>query len=438
MGTIVKDEFSIDVSWLPGSDSSPAVRETAAALRVSIGDEVVTRVNDLWSRSVQDQVRVSAYPLAMWVASSWWRLRWEAQPLNREPDLSWRMSHEVPGAGHGFLWPSLTFASDGEQINARCHRSNPLSDEQVLYLSDLNQSISGLRFEKELDSFVELVLARLNAMTVERTELHALWDEVKKERIDPVTARHREWEARLGFDPDEGPPSLLQRMAELVGQTGRSAMSEIAPVCAGVDPLASFERIEQFAQLPGVIAEMSIPNLVGTPEACRLEPWKMGWSLARRFREAIGLKDGPLSDQTLADVLGMKVEKLQKSGDDGRPLIGLAVRSRNGTDAMKLLFRRRNRPGIRFEGARFLGDHASTGSAESWLPVTDSRTHRQKLQRAFAAEFLSPIESLKDFMRDGFSAEAVEEAGEHFGVSERAVESHLANHRLIPFDWVSA
>lgn len=105
---------------------------------------------------------------------------------------------------------------------------------------------------------------------------------------------------------------------------------------------------------------------------------------------------------------------------------------------MKLLFRRRNRPGIRFEGARFLGDHASTGSAESWLPVTDSRTHRQKLQRAFAAEFLSPIESLKDFMRDGFSAEAVEEAGEHFGVSERAVESHLANHRLIPFDWVSA
>ena len=160
MGTIVKDEFSIDVSWLPGSDSSPAVRESAAALRISIGDEAVTRVNDLWSRSVQDQVRVSAYPLAMWVASSWWRLRWEAQPFNREPDLSWRMSHEVPAAGHGFLWPSLTFASDGEQINARCHRSNPLSDEQVLYLSDLNQSISVLRFEKELDSFVELVLAK--------------------------------------------------------------------------------------------------------------------------------------------------------------------------------------------------------------------------------------------------------------------------------------
>jgi hypothetical protein len=36
-----------------------------------------------------------------------------------------------------------------------------------------------------------------------------------------------------------------------------------------------------------------------------------------------------------------------------------------------------------------------------------------------------------------FSPEAIEEAGEHFGVSELAVKSHLANHGQIPFDAVT-
>jgi hypothetical protein len=35
-----------------------------------------------------------------------------------------------------------------------------------------------------------------------------------------------------------------------------------------------------------------------------------------------------------------------------------------------------------------------------------------------------------------FSPEAIEEAGEYFGVSDLAVKSVLANHREIPFDWV--
>jgi hypothetical protein len=40
-------------------------------------------------------------------------------------------------------------------------------------------------------------------------------------------------------------------------------------------------------------------------------------------------------------------------------------------------------------------------------------------------------------LNEDFSAEAIEEAGERFGVSELAVKSVLANHGEIPIDWVS-
>jgi serine/threonine protein kinase len=49
---------------------------------------------------------------------------------------------------------------------------------------------------------------------------------------------------------------------------------------------------------------------------------------------------------------------------------------------------------------------------------------------------LKVILSLPHLQSD-FSVEAVEEAGEHFGVSELAVRSHLANHGRIPFDAVT-
>ncbi|HZO53713.1 MAG TPA: hypothetical protein VFB63_13440, partial [Bryobacteraceae bacterium] len=70
-------------------------------------------------------------------------------------------------------------------------------------------------------------------------------------------------------------------------------------------------------------------------------------------------------------------------------------------------------------------------AAETWLPATDSKSSRQKIQRSFAAEFLCPIETLTDFLDGDYSPELVEEAAERFGVSELAVETQLVNHGLL-------
>ena len=111
--------------------------------------------------------------------------------------------------------------------------------------------------------------------------------------------------------------------------------------------------------------------------------------------------------------------------------MGLAVRA--GDDqGLKFHFHKRNRLARRFEAARFIADYLSAEESDRWLPVTDSATARQKLQRAFAAEFLCPIESLQKYLGDEFLPEAFEDAAEYFGISEKAIKSHLANHHLIP------
>jgi hypothetical protein len=155
------------------------------------------------------------------------------------------------------------------------------------------------------------------------------------------------------------------------------------------------------------------------------------------MRKAYHLGSRPITDQELAAMLAIPVSAFQKGPAAGARLpLGFAIRNGRSGD-LKLLFRKRNRPALRFEATRMIGDQVSTPVQERWLPVTDAGTARQKTQRAFAIEFLCPISALDEYLRSDFSVEAVEEAGEHFGVSELAVRSHLANHGRIPFDAVA-
>jgi hypothetical protein len=347
------------------------------------------------------------------------------------------MSHEMPAAGYGFLWPLVTFESDGEEVSAVCRPSNPLLDEPVRYLADFRESVSAWSFEKTLDRFMDLVLARLDALGISGTHLHELWDEVREERADPVLSGSRKVEARLGFEPDEAPEHLMQRMSALSQKAGYAAVDEIAPVCAGSQPSQTLEQIEQFSAAPGTEARISLSGLFTAGEFTSAAPWEKGWRLAQKARIVCGFGTPRMSDQELSSLLDIPTEALQKAdAATPRPPLGLAIRNCR-EDHLKLLFRKRNRPALRFEAARFLAEHILTPRPESWLPATDTSTARQKIQRAFAAEFLCPIGGLRDFLGGDFSPEAIEEAGEYFGVSELAVKSHLANHRQIPFDSVT-
>lgn len=434
-------EFSILPEWISYDTGPVEVRQTLAHLKIVANGCLITRIEDASVKTVLSHARLSAYPLALWFASSWWRLRWEPAPEGQQT-VDWRMAHDVAAAGHGFVWPRLRFVPDGEtvEITSRPTGANPA--EPITYLSNCQSWLPAGAFEKTIEEFIGSVLGRLDDGGVHDTELHALWQEVLAERDDPDVAAYRKLEAMLGFDPGEAPEGLVDDFQSLAAEAGESAMAEIAPACAGHDPQATLAQVTSLARTTGLDGRIDIPVALRTAGrgAVRrdLAPWDIGRALAHSAREAWGLMAGPVSDEALADMLAVsKADLIDDRGTPKRQPLGLAVRL-SDQERMRFVFRKKIRTGRRFEAARFVADHVHAPATDTWLPETDAKTARQKVQRAFAAEFLCPIDELADFLEGDYSEDTLTDAAEHFGVSPLMVRSHLVNHDLLPSESLGA
>jgi hypothetical protein len=400
-------------------------------LKITLGDVVVTRNEDEWAQTVRNDARLSAYPLAMWLASSWWRLRWEPLPTTA-PSHAWRMAHELGAVGHGYVWPRMLFASEGDTVDAWAVQTPRDVRSPVRYLVDVRAEIGASEFELAIDTFVSGVLARLDAVSGERTTLHDLWVELVEERSDPKMQSHRRLEALLGYDPDESPQALMTAFIQLASSAGSSAISEVAAVCGSRDRVSTLKEIATLAESNGPYGRITrVTGHVARQDRGDAPGWLNGRELARSARNRLGLNGGPVTDRQLCELIGLSEGEAMDLRHRRKMPLGMAVRNPE-TGETKLLFRKTNLPGRRFEIARLLCDDLVADSTDRWLPMTDEKTSRQKIQRAFAAEFLCPIDSLKDVLSGDYSYDAVDQAAEHFGVSTRAVETQLVNHRLLP------
>ena len=111
----MRDGLEFTVDWTD-ADVSP----TAARIKIDVAGANACRSENLWSRTLDDAPHVDAMPLALWMAQSWWRLRWEGKPETHSRQNSWRMAHELSAAGGGFLWPRVSFTSDQEAVFVKC------------------------------------------------------------------------------------------------------------------------------------------------------------------------------------------------------------------------------------------------------------------------------------------------------------------------------
>ena len=140
------------------------------------------------------------------------------------PNAAWRMAHETAAAGYGFVWPRLVFASDGETVEVICHRTNAHPTEPIRYLEDFRESMPVQVFERTIDAFITLVLARLDTVGLPNTELAGMWQELREERRDPEASVYRRLEAQLGCEPDEAPAETVERLMTLSSEAGKAAI----------------------------------------------------------------------------------------------------------------------------------------------------------------------------------------------------------------------
>lgn len=421
-------KFSAD--WELLASGAQEERACFAALGICAEDVWLTEAEDQLVNTVRQKVHLSAYRLAEWFASNWWRLRWEP----RNDSESWALAHRIATVGGGYIWPNVTIFSDGERIVLLSDQTRRVANEPLRYLNDFAGILRASEFESAIDLFIELVRARLYAEGVVRTNLEIVWEDVLKERQDPLSQAWRRFEALVGLDPDEGDSSVIEGLIRDSDLLGRAAMNEVAATSSKLGRVVTAEELDVTAKKAGYGASpgdaVKLADQRALPTHGAVAAWRRGAMAAKFLREQERLHFEPIGDAKLAELAGVEGKAL--SNDQPKAGAALSFALDDSVASGSVVFRPKWKNGRRFDLARLLGDRVMAPSgSERLFPVTRTSTYRQKEQRAFAAELLSPFEALEDFLAGDFSEEKQHEAAEFFQVSDRQVRTMLVNYGRI-------
>lgn len=418
----MNESFSIRTEWLSSTDRNRR-EDAVAAITIRLLEKNLTENYDTFDRRKKTSVALGPYPMAMWFASNWWRLRWEATPP--QPTTDWRMSHMLSAAGHGYSWPTIGFQTDGKTIRITSLPTTGASDgASVIYPTLFSAVISAEMFEKEAGAFIEDCNDAFGD-----SDLHALWDTVQEEKADRELALFRQIEARLGFDAGEGPESAIVAIMEQAGTFGHESAQEVSTfLYNNTLTREEIQALEKNISGTGIsIRDLPALRAYAGQQKGHALPWDFGYDLARQARKIWGI-DGVFSTEKLCRLLDTSPDRLSSNGISN---LGLGVKHDENTFYVAL--HKKHPTAQRFMAARLICDAITASDDDRLLPATPDKTARQKTQRAFAAELLCPIALIKEKIGTDYTNEDIwNDIAEDFNVSSLVVKSQLANNNLIP------
>jgi hypothetical protein len=422
--------WSISVEWEPLDSGPPEERACFAAIAIQARDVCLTEGRDALANRLRKAPLLSAYHLAEWIAWNWWRLRWEP----RSNDGDWAFSHRLTTIGGGYIWPNITIFSDGERSALLAKPTDERPQTPFRYIADFAAVIQATEFEAEIDSFIDQVLQRLDSESVADTNLQQIWKGVLEERHTPELARRRKLEALLSLEPDESDPAMVARLLADAEQLSIAAVEEIAAGHSPGGKVLTAEELRAIAADNGFDATprdaVGLASGSGLPRVGEVPAWRLGAAAARALREQQRLDGKPVSNKQLARMAGTESGVLDEKKGGSQISFALDDGPRHG----RVVLRSKWETGRRFELARLLGDRIAGPKGGRLFPATRAYTYRQKMQRSFAAEFLSPFEVVDEMLEGDYSAENQLEVAQHFRLSEWTIRTQLVNHGRLERD----
>lgn len=412
---------------------APEECATYGLLSILAGGAYLSEGFDYFSDQHRNGPLTSGYYLAEWLAWHWWRHRWEP----RRGDTRWQLAHCMATVGEGYVWPDITVFSDGHRIALVAKPSIEPDAKTFRYTRDLSVILPASVWEEAVDGFFNQTIDRLSSEGIKDTNFHKLLGDVKAERSDPGLGRFRRIEALLGRDPDVSVnESFAGQIVMESDALGSDAVDEIAahigwraeqkPAWLSLPDLTDYAHQEGFpASLPN---DSRILKSRDSAFFMQQPAWQLGADLAKQLRHEEKFNGEPIGDKTLAEMAGVSSKSLNERHGDSLP-IGFALKDSSGD---RVAFRAKRNSGRRFELARLFADTLISAS-DKLHPATRAYTYRQKAQRAFAAELLSPSDSIVADLDGQYEDEETrEDVAEKYGVSPWVVERQLVNRGLLP------
>ncbi len=403
-----------------------------APIRMRVGEHALTMVRDLETNQPRDTLFAQPLELARWLASHWWRLRYEPKRANESRSDGWRMRHELSAISGDRIWPPWMIYGTGERVvfeplvaavfDRRFAFDQPVPMHAVM-VSALDQGV---------DAFFAAVTAAL-ASNPRIERFSRLVEQLEHERFDEEYAAWRRLEARLGYDPDEAPEVVMERLAQFADEFGEDAVAEAAMASPGANAADALEAVVSAAKhglqfsLEAARDTTAMAHSLARPTGARA--WQRAEEAAARVRAARGIASGPISRKVFAELLSVSWDRVRDAAQ-GPAVFGGVVEDQN---AGRISFQSiPNTKPRRFEMARALGDVAWSPNA-LFSPLTSVKTERQQFQKAFAQSFLAPIGDVRAFIGSRPLDDAViGEAAEYFIVGERVIRTLLVNKDVLP------
>lgn len=427
--------FNVLMNWAP--TFSPCTTEeeiTLGDMSINANGQCLTRNVSIIEKSLRDTIKVSSYPLALWFTTSWWRILYEPAPSGEQiaKSYSWENSHDLTSANSGYIWPAIKFIPDGRFLTVIS--SSQFSNSRFsLYYTGLKDAltIDNETFSSAIKEFIEATIYRLDDSSKRDTDLHLLFKQLSNEINDEDFALYRRIEAILGYDPDEAPDNVINKMQSALKILNENTLTELAAACSVNEAESPISEIESALAMKkmGIKGKWTYP--VSQNEIKKdLPPWDFGRSLARQLRLTLGNSSKKIETKTLCDFLSITSSEMTKK----QPSHTRFTISYFDGDNFYINLKNENSTyysiGRRFQIARLIGSLLAYEN-EKVIVSSECKTYFQKIQRAFAAEFLAPISEVANFVEKNVTRETIGRAATHFAVSPQTIAHSLVNNGVI-------
>lgn len=419
--------MKFSVEWRDsGKNAAVEERETVGHFYAYLNNFLATL--NLRGKEARDFVQISLYGIVEGLTHDWWSI---FGGRNKEFSLRHYRS--------GYLVPDLRFYFDGSAFEVHCpaFSYSGATPEQTTRFQDAGQAVlSRNAAEDAFSGLIDEVLERLDSKSVAETSANRRWARVQQSRLDPDESAFCELAGALGLDPyrvDDEVADRIETAATLFeGEARAEAFAGTRP--ENLDRLISWVRgTEQRRPDESEVSElMAITTQVAdaAPKNGAFGPaWSLGYGRAKAMRQVLDLSDSqPVGDfQALARVLGASAAFKPTKPPSGLDLG--AMRSCTDGTARIHLRQGREQAAMLFNFARAVGDVACFPDDTGRAVVNRlNRAYRQAAGRAFAAEFLAPVEEVSAMEIDGYDTETI---AEHFGVSQMVIDHQVENRGRI-------
>jgi hypothetical protein len=286
-------------------------------------------------------------------------------------------------------------------------------------------------FEAALDQFLGNVLH--NAVYAkDATALSQAVDTLRNERVDEGVTAWRALEARLGFDPDDAPPALIEKLGRYEPILGREGVEEAAAAAPGNSAARTLQRIVHASEVSPLTISLQVANDVDIANFDPRDPtWRWGESAARLVRAYLGVSEGPFNDEAFSSLLERPWAQVEAAPATAFSLPYSALLRTDRYDAGVAL-KMKPRVHRRFELARVVGD-AIWKKDQALGVISRATTERQKFQRAFAQALLCPFAEVRRYVDlERPSDEQVSHAAREMDVHKTVVETLLVHKNVLP------